>query len=87
MLFDLEELHFMYKLSLCLKKTTESVLNKTTELALNKTTKIAYPNSSYIFLLQKGTKAPQAAGKIHTDFEKGFIMAEVGIFQLNHVFL
>lgn len=27
--------------------------------------------------LQKGTKAPQAAGKIHTDFEKGFIMAEV----------
>ncbi|XP_078345653.1 obg-like ATPase 1 [Oculina patagonica] len=25
----------------------------------------------------KGTKAPQAAGKIHTDFEKGFIMAEV----------
>jgi len=27
--------------------------------------------------IQKGTKAPQAAGKIHTDFEKGFIMAEV----------
>lgn len=27
--------------------------------------------------LQKGTKAPQAAGRIHTDFEKGFIMAEV----------
>lgn len=26
---------------------------------------------------QKGSKAPQAAGKIHTDFEKGFIMAEV----------
>ena len=25
----------------------------------------------------KGTKAPQAAGKIHTDFEKGFIRAEV----------
>ncbi|CAH3134222.1 unnamed protein product [Pocillopora meandrina] len=25
----------------------------------------------------KGSKAPQAAGKIHTDFEKGFIMAEV----------
>lgn len=32
---------------------------------------------SAVFLLQKGTKAPQAAGKIHTDFEKGFIMAEV----------
>ena len=28
----------------------------------------------------KGTKAPQAAGKIHTDFEKGFIMAEVQKF-------
>lgn len=27
--------------------------------------------------IQKGTKAPQAAGKIHTDFEKGFIMADV----------
>lgn len=25
----------------------------------------------------KGTKAPQAAGKIHSDFEKGFIKAEV----------
>lgn len=24
-----------------------------------------------------GTKAPQAAGVIHTDFEKGFIRAEV----------
>ena len=24
-----------------------------------------------------GTKAPQAAGKIHTDFEKGFIRAEI----------
>ena len=24
----------------------------------------------------RGTKAPQAAGRIHTDFEKGFIMAE-----------
>ncbi|CAG9803721.1 unnamed protein product [Chironomus riparius] len=30
--------------------------------------------------VQKGTKAPQAAGKIHTDFEKGFIMAEVMAF-------
>lgn len=27
--------------------------------------------------IQKGTKAPQAGGRIHTDFEKGFIMAEV----------
>ena len=27
--------------------------------------------------IQAGTKAPKAAGKIHTDFEKGFIRAEV----------
>ena len=27
--------------------------------------------------IKKGTKAPQAAGVIHTDFEKGFIKAEV----------
>ncbi len=27
--------------------------------------------------IENGTKAPQAAGKIHTDFEKGFIRAEI----------
>ena len=27
--------------------------------------------------IRNGTKAPQAAGKIHTDFEKGFIRAEI----------
>ena len=27
--------------------------------------------------IEKGTKAPQAAGKIHSDFERGFIRAEV----------
>lgn len=27
--------------------------------------------------IKKGTKAPQAAGKIHSDFERGFIKAEV----------
>ena len=27
--------------------------------------------------IKRGTKAPQAAGKIHTDFERGFIRAEV----------
>ena len=30
--------------------------------------------------ITKGTKAPQAAGKIHTDFERGFIRAEVIAF-------
>jgi obg-like ATPase 1 len=29
------------------------------------------------WIIKKNTKAPQAAGRIHTDFEKGFIMAEV----------
>ena len=27
--------------------------------------------------IKQGTKAPQAAGKIHTDIERGFIRAEV----------
>ncbi len=31
--------------------------------------------------IKNGTKAPQAAGKIHTDFERGFIRAEVIAFQ------
>ncbi|KAL7631968.1 UNVERIFIED_CONTAM: hypothetical protein RMT77_017724 [Armadillidium vulgare] len=31
--------------------------------------------------IQKNTKAPQAAGKIHTDFERGFVMAEVMKFE------
>ncbi|MBR7082333.1 MAG: redox-regulated ATPase YchF [Oscillospiraceae bacterium] len=30
--------------------------------------------------IKNGTKAPQAAGKIHTDFERGFIRAEVVAF-------
>ncbi len=31
--------------------------------------------------ITQGTKAPQAAGKIHTDFERGFIRAEVVAFE------
>lgn len=31
--------------------------------------------------ITKGTKAPRAAGKIHTDFERGFIRAEVISFE------
>lgn len=37
----------------------------------------AGPDEVKAWTIQKGTKAPQAAGKIHTDFEKGFIMADV----------
>ncbi|MFA5022056.1 MAG: redox-regulated ATPase YchF [Patescibacteria group bacterium] len=35
------------------------------------------PKESRAWTIKKGTKAPQAAGVIHTDFEKGFIKAEV----------
>ncbi len=35
------------------------------------------PDESRAWTFVKGTKAPQAAGIIHTDFEKGFIRAEV----------
>jgi len=35
------------------------------------------PDEVKAWTMLKGTKAPQAAGRIHTDFEKGFIMAEV----------
>lgn len=31
--------------------------------------------------IKRGTKAPQAAGKIHTDFERGFIRAEIVAFE------
>ena len=31
--------------------------------------------------IKEGTKAPQAAGKIHTDFERGFICAEVVAYE------
>ena len=59
------------------------------ESGLDKLVKISYKTlglMSYLTAGEKevrawtikiGTKAPQAAGKIHTDFEKGFIKAEI----------
>ncbi len=35
------------------------------------------PMESKAWTIRKGTKAPQAAGKIHSDIERGFIRAEV----------
>lgn len=35
------------------------------------------PKETRAWNVEKGASAPQAAGKIHTDFEKGFIKAEV----------
>ncbi len=37
----------------------------------------AGPKEVRAWTIQKGTKAPGAAGKIHTDFERGFIRAEI----------
>lgn len=37
----------------------------------------AGPKETRAWTIEIGTKAPQAAGKIHTDFERGFIRAEI----------
>lgn len=37
----------------------------------------AGPEESRAWTIKKGTKAPQAAGKIHSDIERGFIRAEI----------
>ena len=37
----------------------------------------AGPKEVRAWTIPRGTKAPQAAGKIHTDFERGFIRAEI----------
>jgi GTP-binding protein YchF len=36
----------------------------------------AGPKEAHAWTVERGTRAPQAAGRIHTDFEKGFIRAE-----------
>jgi GTP-binding protein YchF len=41
----------------------------------------AGPKETRAWTIHKGWKAPQAAGVIHTDFEKGFIKAEVISFE------
>ena len=41
----------------------------------------AGPQEVRAWTIKKGTRAPQAAGKIHSDFERGFIRAEVVSFQ------
>ena len=38
------------------------------------------PQEVRAWTIKRGTKAPQAAGKIHSDFERGFIRAEVIAF-------
>lgn len=41
----------------------------------------AGPKETKAWTITKGTKAPQAAGKIHSDFERGFIRAEIVSYQ------
>ncbi len=41
----------------------------------------AGPKETKAWTIKVGTKAPQAAGKIHTDFERGFIRAEIVSYQ------
>lgn len=39
------------------------------------------PKETRAWTITRGTKAPQAAGVIHTDFERGFIRAEVASYE------
>ena len=41
----------------------------------------AGPKEVRAWTIKKGSKAPQAAGVVHTDFERGFIAAEVVSFK------
>lgn len=75
-LSDEERVEYMKELGI-----TESGLDRLASAAyklLNLITFItAGPKESKAWTIVKGTKAPQAAGVIHTDFEHGFIRAEV----------
>jgi GTP-binding protein YchF len=59
----------------------ESGLEKLIHASYNILGLISYltagPKETKAWTIVKGTKAPQAAGKIHTDFERGFIRAEI----------
>jgi GTP-binding protein YchF len=60
---------------------TESGLNKVSRMGFEALNLITYftvgPKEARGWTVKKGTKAPAGAGVIHTDFEKGFIRAEV----------
>jgi len=64
---------------------TESGLEKLIRASYNILGLISYltagPMESKAWTITRGTKAPQAAGKIHSDFERGFIRAEVVSYQ------
>ncbi len=64
---------------------TESGLEKLIRASYHLLGLISYltagPMETRAWTIEEGTKAPQAAGKIHSDFERGFIRAEVVNFQ------
>lgn len=66
---------------------TESGLEKLIRASYNILGLISYltagPKETKAWTITKGTKAPGAAGKIHSDFERGFIRAE--IVSYNHL--
>ena len=61
-------------------KLDETTLNKVIKSGYNLLDLINYftcgPKETRSWTIKKNTYAPQAAGKIHSDFEKGFIRAE-----------
>lgn len=65
----------------CEENKTKSQIHKIINTAYNCINLIHFftagPDEVKCWTIQRGTKAPQAAGKIHTDMEKGFICAEV----------
>ena len=75
-LSDVERAEYLKELGL-----TESGLDKIIKEAYKTLGLITFitagPKESKAWTCKAGTKAPQAAGIIHTDFEKGFIRAEV----------
>lgn len=54
----------------------DTVIKKGYELLGLKTYFTCGPMETRAWTFKEGTKAPQAAGIIHTDFERGFIKAE-----------
>ena len=76
---DEDKLMFLESLNL-----TESGLNRIIKQGYELLGLISYLTAGTpevrAWTITKGTKAPKAAGKIHTDFEKGFIRAEVVAF-------
>lgn len=73
---DQEKIEFLQAMGM-----QESGLNKIVSYGYNILNLITFftigPKEAHAWAIKKGTSAPQAAGEIHTDFEKGFICAEI----------